>query len=758
MKKVRNPGQLRLDLGEILTVLFSDIIFTDISSGMLEVSNEKCNLGNDYCDSCSLQRPSATTCAEGFDTCNVCLSGKIGFPPDRSLTRNQHTNIFPCSEKSHHTLAFCLHCKRQPYRVCVECLLGDLHGHNPYHEFQMMDASNLDSSLQGYLEMVCKPGRDVLHKDIICDRCDRNVYGIRHKCLQCPDYDYCRDCFKTAELTHPNHRFASIVEPIPPLLNEPFALWERDEPQSYISGHASARDFDDMQCTTGLSGSQYCDRCQVELLTPPYPGLENPLMASDVVPTENQTRVQPGISSGGPKHSVASSSQQKDKDVRVVHGEQEKASTDDPDHAPKVRAVSEYLEAHNADTLRHIEQEGSTNISAQSVPQQENQFLLSRACVFPVSGHQEQGVTSPPDQIQGLSVPQELPGEAPQEAPQGAEPVSQTLPDAHCISGTIPNETSVHVNSPFTQTWKLYNPGPLPWPVGSAVHFIGGDIMLDHDYSQSLTPDLETLRHGMRSTHALEEEVHPGTSHEFSVHMRVPPRRDQNCQSCADIPDHALLDPASHEQDRRVSYWRLKDGEGREIGQKLWCDVVVQKDAWLQIPMLCPLGRSKIDAELAAPEQAPEMGRKPSYLATSEQEHPEPVITASVAETMFADQPDGSLADMLQEFSIGSPVLKAPTTVSDADEIDLKSIQPPSVDWQRYKATVDAQVVERQKQSDHIASTESPENDFSDLDSSSCGGDQNSKNTGLDGFDVDELEYDMMTDWKELAEDQPAHQ
>jgi hypothetical protein len=46
-----------------------------------------------------------------------------------------------------------------------------------------------------------------VHYSAICDGCDKYIYGVRHKCLDCPDWDYCSDCLKNAEFIHPHHRF-----------------------------------------------------------------------------------------------------------------------------------------------------------------------------------------------------------------------------------------------------------------------------------------------------------------------------------------------------------------------------------------------------------------------------------------------------------------------------------------------------------------------------------------------------------------------
>ncbi|KAK9238329.1 hypothetical protein V1525DRAFT_425495 [Lipomyces kononenkoae] len=46
-----------------------------------------------------------------------------------------------------------------------------------------------------------------------CDSCDTQIRGIRYKCVNCPDFDYCGSCFKSASTTHPGHSFVQIAHP-----------------------------------------------------------------------------------------------------------------------------------------------------------------------------------------------------------------------------------------------------------------------------------------------------------------------------------------------------------------------------------------------------------------------------------------------------------------------------------------------------------------------------------------------------------------
>lgn len=49
----------------------------------------------------------------------------------------------------------------------------------------------------------------LLH-DARCDVCEKIIYGVRHKCLVCPDFEFCTQCFVGSRDKHSDHSFASM--------------------------------------------------------------------------------------------------------------------------------------------------------------------------------------------------------------------------------------------------------------------------------------------------------------------------------------------------------------------------------------------------------------------------------------------------------------------------------------------------------------------------------------------------------------------
>ena len=115
----------------------------------------------------------------------------------------------------------------EDYDLCIPCHTDNKHGHHPKHGFT---PAVEDTVLEPIAQALLAPGRNSGH-NAICDGCDKvrsipsnstrqianmtqYIYGVRHKCLDCPDWDFCSGCIVNSSFIHPRHRFVPIYEPL----------------------------------------------------------------------------------------------------------------------------------------------------------------------------------------------------------------------------------------------------------------------------------------------------------------------------------------------------------------------------------------------------------------------------------------------------------------------------------------------------------------------------------------------------------------
>lgn len=61
------------------------------------------------------------------------------------------------------------------------------------------------------------PGPKVEHKNVLCDKCDQTIFGVRYKCIDCPDFDLCQSCENSDPkiMSHtPDHQMIKMPKPI----------------------------------------------------------------------------------------------------------------------------------------------------------------------------------------------------------------------------------------------------------------------------------------------------------------------------------------------------------------------------------------------------------------------------------------------------------------------------------------------------------------------------------------------------------------
>jgi hypothetical protein len=121
------------------------------------------------------------------------------------------------------------HCKQCPdFDFCSSCFETKLNTHDSNHIFQPITpfvALQEAISNNEFIEPIIRGGKatDPVEKKIhnaFCDRCDQKIVGLRWKCFDCNDFDFCNACYLVANgkesiKTHLNtHVFGKIEDPL----------------------------------------------------------------------------------------------------------------------------------------------------------------------------------------------------------------------------------------------------------------------------------------------------------------------------------------------------------------------------------------------------------------------------------------------------------------------------------------------------------------------------------------------------------------
>ncbi|KAF2674526.1 hypothetical protein BT63DRAFT_408708 [Microthyrium microscopicum] len=307
----------------------------------------------------------------------------------------------------------CVNC--EDYDLCIECLEDSKHGHHPGHSFSPV-SRNLVMSVNA--SGLCKAGRNV-HHAAICDNCNNAIVGVRHKCLTCPDWDFCSGCIVKASTAHPGHRFAPVYESIPP------------EHFHYSPSHVGVF-CDGPLCKNKnayISGVRY--KCAV---CPDVDFCAN----CEAVPRLEHNRTHPLLKFRTPVRGCSITTLVGEENLRQQAQQAEQASTTQirtvaevkPTDAP-LKSLKEKIE------IKHLLSEP---IKEKVIPQVKEEIKVEKAA-----------------NIGDLR--------------------------AFFIRDTISDGTTFAPEMQFVQVWTVENPGPHDWPAGCSVRYVGGDNMLNVDDS-----------------------------------------------------------------------------------------------------------------------------------------------------------------------------------------------------------------------------------------------------------------------------------
>ncbi|KAJ3876844.1 hypothetical protein F5051DRAFT_331097 [Lentinula edodes] len=119
----------------------------------------------------------------------------------------------------------CLDCP--DYDLCSSCIAdGAAARHTPFHEFFEISEPGrvvVHNVFSGSGEREAAPpmrhngspvqsSQPVVH-NAVCDLCESRIRGDRYKCINCPDWDCCANCFTITNEHHPRHAFVKVSRP-----------------------------------------------------------------------------------------------------------------------------------------------------------------------------------------------------------------------------------------------------------------------------------------------------------------------------------------------------------------------------------------------------------------------------------------------------------------------------------------------------------------------------------------------------------------
>ncbi|KAK3996770.1 next to BRCA1 gene 1 protein [Cladorrhinum sp. PSN332] len=350
------------------------------------------------------------------------------------------------------------------YDLCRGCFAKDRHGHHPKHAFASAVAgSRLEPDVAKRLEA----GRGQVH-NAICDGCDKAIVGIRHKCVDCPDWDYCSNCVPSASHIHPGHRFVPVYEPLEFVGGLHFRAGSRathvgiccDGPLCSVARQNTSYIVGDRFKCAVCHDTDFCEACEAS-------------------PANNHNKTHPLIKFKTPVRHVSVTTTGENQ-----HGRQMPMMGDRP---------------------RHVTRATETVSSPAPVLSSNVQTVIDVKPSDPIIVKEE------PVVAKAVEV-QEKPA-----SPKAPEPDLVAV----FVRDTIADGTLLGPDHVFEQTWVLRNAGQVAWPAGCSVKFVGGDYMGHIDSSHpAATQDIEDSN---EST-ICHSPVPPGEERAFTVLLRTPLR------------------------------------------------------------------------------------------------------------------------------------------------------------------------------------------------------------------------------------------
>ncbi|KAI9735803.1 MAG: hypothetical protein M1834_001268 [Cirrosporium novae-zelandiae] len=549
----------------------------------------------------------------------------------------------------------------EDYDLCLGCHLDNKHGHNPRHTFTGIGAHILDDASIA----LASPGRNTRHP-AICDGCDKTIFGLRHKCLECPDYDLCANCKLSAPEIHPRHRFVCVTEvqnletshgpmPIHFGITCDGVLCKTKTLKRYIYGVR-------YKCAV-CHDTDFCANCEASPLnrhnrTHPLIKFKTPVRNVSVTTLGDKVNGDETLVMGDQMPKTKSKSTETvpaapsaNAATQVQTVAEVKPTENDPEQYRKsVADLREKIAILSQRLRNRLDEERAKEASSAETRPTSSSKLKSKACSHWLqTGQCEFGqdciYRHESQDLVKIKVPEDLEITKEEFVIKGdiiAPAPSQDL-QAHFIKDIVPDSTKVEPNQRFSQVWTLRNPGPRAWPANCSVRFVGGDNMLDVDRDH---PSNSDMLNEATESNVIRHVVQVGETVNFEVCMKAPER-----------------------EGKAISYWRLKTFAGVPFGHKLWCEVDV-----------CKVPEATV-AETEHVEYAPETSEEPAVEEESVPKEPadEPIkesvdepVTEKVEEVeeKFEESQETATAEKEQsESQMIFPTLEKESPVSSTHEL-----------------------------------------------------------------------------------------
>lgn len=414
----------------------SSMLSNFVTPGLIKAAqhtNNSCSVI--VCDSCNVYIQGihyhCNICNGGdFDLCHGCGSREkhckdLGHSLfKRSITGAKITDLHATKLSSASRLCNCcvdgfedeecVVCKDcEDYDLCLQCLRAGKHGHDPRHEFAPAHKS---MKLKPEEKKLLHKGRDVEHA-AFCDGCDETIIGVRYKCTDCPDWDYCDGCIQSSHQTHPGHRFVSVLDSL--------SLWPHNSYNIFANVSHFGVYCDGPICRQS-SAESYIEGVRYKCAICPDTDFCSTCEAS---PLNEHNHTHPLIKLKIPIRNVLVTTTD---GTNIVMGDREASSE------PRNKSA---IPSSTANTATQVQTFVNVKPSEDDASFQEPKSEWSK----------EQSILPKADETPTLCATFER--------------------DA------ISDGTVLSTGQCFTQTWFMKNTGKTAWPVGVTVNFVGGTCM-----------------------------------------------------------------------------------------------------------------------------------------------------------------------------------------------------------------------------------------------------------------------------------------